>query len=350
MRVDDATEILQRNGYECKAQYQDVRCINRGTFFIDTVDIKGENQFMRSARGSHGLALYVGGRTYFEVQAPGLKADGAEPFARYIAERLRLKLAVRVGGYRYSTEYLAKRLGMTCTSEFAADATVPDVRCATASLDGQKQNVILHLSEDALPTQLEAIIGDSRATIALSARPDRTDDGGFEVAVRELGKALRMLVLPSRPELQGFSGDKMQAAYAALDEPSKQRVQRAVARQLDAIYTTDDDETLRPVLQQIDYGALFLRRFGTVRGGSVTARNASTKTYAAFAFAECDSRAAFDARTCFLQYANQRPELAGTVERAMVAVKTANPGLDPQHPISQRLQRLDPLLKESPLK
>jgi hypothetical protein len=358
MRIEDAIEILNHHGYACgPRQGDEMRCTAKGILSTPVVDIRTENQFLRSVRGFNLSSFgWQGAGAYFELRAPGLRFASGEAFARDVAERLRLKLAdgtreerpVRVGGYRYSTEYLVKRLGMKCADEFAAEASVPEVRCATASLDGQRQKVVLRLSEDALPIEVEAEVDGTRATIALSARPDQGDDGNVEVAVRNPGKPLRMLLLSTRTGWHGF-GDKMEATYAALDDASKLRVQRAVARQLDTIYT-GEDEALRPALQQIDYGALFLRRFGTMRGGSVTARSASEKTYAAFAFAECDGRASFDARTCFMQYANERPEVESMVANAIAAVKSANPGLDSQHPVSQRLQRLEPLLKASTLR
>ncbi len=353
MTLEEAGAILRDEGYECKAYDPlfGLRCRKGSEIaWMPEIEIKAEDGFLRFAKGHYYSAGIPHARGYFEVIAPGFEFADAGSLARYMAGRLRIPelgtpapdKPVKVRGYREVTEFF-KRLGMKCSTESppGTEAVLPELHCATRSFAGQDQKIVLRFSEDGLPAQLEGIIGGQRATVALAGQPDRTANGHDEVLVRNPAQPWRMMTVVERPEIRAFE-EKFAATYAALDEPSKRRVLRVIARQLDERFTADEDDASRPLLQQLDFGALFVRRVGQVQGGREIALKSNSKTYAAFALAECDGLPASEARTCFLEYDNLRPTLRPMLDQAVAEVKSANPGLDSRHPVMERLARLEP--------
>jgi len=346
MEATDALEILAREGYRCEPATPTILCQKDWTWRGQPrVDLDVRNRHLAKARGYYFVAGYRGW-TYGEISAPGYEFAEPSAWLRFIVERMRVRergapatadysKPVSVFGYNRMLEEM-RALGMEC--EPAPDT--PDVRCRTASLGGQPQAVVIRMSEaDSSPSRIEADLRGAIAAADIVAAPDRTGDGHDLVMVREPGGRYHAFAIVERPEMNDFAG-KFAQRFAALDAPSKARVLRVIAREIDEAFAADEDGALRPALQQVDYGALYVRRAGDLRGIGEAARGASLKAYASFALAECDRLAPAAARACFDGYAQARPELRAFMAEAIREVRGAQPSPERASPVARRLAAL----------
>jgi hypothetical protein len=339
MTGGEALHMATQAGYRCEQPPRreglwPVRCVAAKRDVAlgeERLELRIEDGMLRGARG---FRSWVGTRTYGEVAAPGIEFRDPQAFAALIAGRFN-----PIRTYGEITRQL-EQLGLQCRIAEATESEAR-LRCPTQSFSGQKQELVLPVSlEDTVIRRLEARVGDAAGAVEIPGIPQRKD-GDYAVLVRNQSGQWQLLNLPWR-----WSGptrdEKFVAGVAALDAPSRLRVLRAVRQQIDEYFGAESDASLSPLLTQLDYAALRLRRLGDgiVYNGHAVAAGAHPNTYASFALAECDGKELAQARACLAGYTEARAELKTVLNAALAETEPFARLLEADHPAALRISRL----------
>lgn len=354
MSGGDALAIAQASGFNCDQNpgqpVWTYKCIytRRDASAGQRIELLTERGVLR------GASARVRG-------VPGIEFADAQSFAALIADQLRTAGPLprvrrdvpawdgkpfSVHSYGEVMDKL-RQLGFSCEVT-GTSGEQASVRCDNRSFSGQKQELVLAVSlSDTVLRRMEGRVGDASVAVELIGRPDRRDgDIGLLVRDETAGWRLMRLAWPRRG--QPFD-DKLAASFAGLTPASRQRVLRALRQQLDEQFGQDSDAVFSPLLSHLDYGSLQLRRLGdaALQQAYEIAAGSHPSTYASFALAECDRKAAAEARSCLAGYAARRPELGDVLRKAIAEAEPSVGALPPAHPAVLRITRLRAALEPS---